>query len=127
VIAIHPVILVVDDDPALCSALKFALELEEYDVRTYESATDLLDDAAMPRPCCLVIDYRLPGMNGLELVARLRKRGIDAPAIMITTSPGTAVREEAKRAGTPIIEKPLLTNALSDAIRRAISAKGGSQ
>ena len=115
-------ILIIDDDCALCSALKFALELEHYIVRTYASAAAVLGDTAMPSPCCLVIDYRLPGMNGLELLMRLRARGITAPAILITTSPGGAVREAAERTGTRIIEKPLLTNALSEAISRAISA-----
>ncbi len=121
--ATNPVILVVDDDPALLGALKFALELDSYAVRTYSSAESVLKDLALPTPCCLVIDYRLPGMNGLDLLARLRALGVAAPAILITTSPGSAVREAAARADIPIIEKPLLTNALSDEIRRAITAR----
>jgi two-component system, LuxR family, response regulator FixJ len=122
-IASNPVILVVDDDPALLGALTFALELESYVVRAYSDAAAVLGDADLPRPCCLVIDYRLPGINGLDLLARLRERGIAAPAILITTSPGAPLREAAMRAEIQIIEKPLLTNALSDEIRRAIAAR----
>jgi two-component system, LuxR family, response regulator FixJ len=122
-IASNPVILVVDDDPALLGALTFALELESYVVRGYSDAAAVLGDADLSTPCCLVIDYRLPGMNGLDLLARLRERGIAAPAILITTSPGASLREAAMRAEIQIIEKPLLTNALSDEIRRAIAAR----
>jgi two-component system response regulator FixJ len=121
VVASEASILVVDDDPAVCNALKFALELENYAVRTYASGAELLGEPALPPARCLVIDYRLPGMNGLELLARLRRLGIAAPAILITTNPGNALRVAAADAGTHIVEKPLLTNALSDAIRHAIS------
>ena len=71
------VVLVVDDDAAVRSALKFALEVEGFEVRDYDSPVALLSDRNMPPSGCFVIDYRMPVMDGLELVAVLRERGIN--------------------------------------------------
>src|SRR5271166_4756152 len=71
-----PVILVVDDDFAVRSSLKFALEVEGFEVLAYSSAHELLNDDSLPTASCLVTDYHMPGMNGLELVAQLRDRRV---------------------------------------------------
>ena len=65
-------LLVVDDDEAVRRALKFALELEGYEVRLYEDGAHLLGEAGLPRAGCLVVDYHMLGMDGVELVGRLR-------------------------------------------------------
>ena len=115
----HEMVLVVDDDPALLSALKFSLEVEGFAVRVFLSGEDLLD-GPVPEAACLVIDYRLPAMDGLALVAELRLRRVNAPAILMTTNPTSAVQRQAIIAGLAIVEKPLLGNALAEAIRQAI-------
>lgn len=113
-------VLVVDDDPAVLGSLKFALEIEGFRVRVFLSGKDLLDGEALPEPACLVVDYNLPGTNGLDLLAALRARGTRLPAILITSHPSAEVSRRAAAAGIAIIEKPLLGNALSEAIRRAL-------
>jgi FixJ family two-component response regulator len=60
-------------------------------------------------------------MTGLELVAALRQRHITAPAILITSHPTILLQERAARAGIPIIEKPLLGNALFERVRDALA------
>ena len=70
------VVLVIDDDPAMRSSLKFSLEIEGSAVRLYADAYDLLNDTQLPAKSCLLIDYYMPAMNGLELLARLRDRGV---------------------------------------------------
>ena len=107
-----PVILVIDDDPAVRNSLKFALEIEGFSVRLYPTGAELLDEEDMPESGCLVADYHLPGMNGLDLLARLRERDIRWPAILITTHPSAAVRDRAALAGVRVIEKPLLNDTL---------------
>jgi len=114
------VVVIVDDDPAVRSSLAFSLETEGITVRTYANGAELLN--AIPGVACLVIDYRLPGMNGLDLLAELRRRKIEARAILITTHPSAAVRERADLAGAVLIEKPLLGDALYQEIRAAIAA-----
>jgi FixJ family two-component response regulator len=59
-------------------------------------------------------------MNGLDLLAELRRRKVDLPAILITTHPNAAVRDRAARAGVPLIEKPLLNDTLFQGIRTAL-------
>jgi FixJ family two-component response regulator len=117
-----PIVLVVDDDAAVRSSLQFCLEIEGFVVRTYSCGPDLLNDLNMPKTGCLVIDYRLPKMNGLDLLAELRRRRIDLPAILVTTSPSVSMRAQTAAAGAVLIEKPLLNEALFDGIRAAMRA-----
>jgi FixJ family two-component response regulator len=114
-----PVVVVVDDDTAVRNALKFSLELEGYTVRTYSDALELLDGPQLPPGACLVMDYKLPGLDGLEAIARVRERYAGLPAILITTLPSTNVVRLAREANVPIVEKPLLEDALLKEIRAA--------
>ena len=100
--------------------MKFALEVEGFAVRTYPTGSDLLDEEDMPESGCVVADYHLPGMNGLDLLARLRDRKVSLPAILITTDPSAAVRGRAASAGVRLVEKPLLSDALFQGIRAAL-------
>src|SRR5437764_14447888 len=99
--AASPVIIVLDDDAAVCGSLKFALEIEGFAVRTYGKGADLLGDANLAECACFIIDQKLPGMSGLEVVASMRRRQIVAPAILITSHPTIMLRERAARAGIP--------------------------
>jgi two-component system response regulator FixJ len=115
-----PLILVVDDDQAMRASLTFSLKAEGFRVLAYSVATELLADPGSRAGDCLVIDYRLPGMNGLDLLTELRRRRMAQPALIITTQPQRAVSERARLMGATIIEKPLLTEALFEEIRRTL-------
>jgi FixJ family two-component response regulator len=66
---------------------------------------------------CFVIDQKMPGMTGLELIGKLRDRHISTPAILITSQPSVGLSARAAKANVPIVEKPFLGNALLDRIR----------
>ena len=121
----RPVVLVIDNDPAVRNSLKFALEIEGFVVRLYPTGAELLDETDMPKSGCLVTDYHLPRMNGLDLLARLRERNVRLPAILIATHPSVTIRDRAAFAGVLLIEKPLLNDTLFQGIRAALSDLGG--
>lgn len=115
------VVAVVDDDAGVRHALKFALEFEGLKVRLHDSAQALLGDADLHAYGCLVIDYQMPDVDGVELVETLRRREVQAPIIMITGRANRSMRDRADRAGVgTILEKPLSDGALSAAIHAAL-------
>lgn len=118
-----PIVAVVDDDPAVCNSLKFSLELDGFQVRTYGSGGALLRAADVGECNCFVIDQKMPVLSGLETITALRSRSFSAPAILIISQPSAALSARAAAANVPIVEKPLLGNALVDRIREA--CKGG--
>ena len=118
----RPVIAVVDDDPAVCGSLKFALELEGFAVRTYHSGAELFHVGDFEGFDCFVVDQRMPGMTGMELVEVLRARRIMTPVILIISHANAALSARAQKAAIPIVEKPLLGNALVERIREACLA-----
>ncbi|MBL8545958.1 MAG: response regulator [Hyphomonadaceae bacterium] len=110
-------LVLVDDDPHVLNALRFSFETEGYEVRTFARGEDLLEDPPTDPGTCLVIDERLPGLSGLDTVARLRARGISMPAVLITTHPTESMVRRAATAGIGIVEKPLIGDALATTVR----------
>ena len=116
-----PLLLLVDDDPAVRASLIFSLELEGFEVEAFDSGEALAAYACLADPACVVIDYRLPGIDGLSLLRVLRERGETCPAVIITSNPTRSVRQRTADAGAELIEKPLLNDGLTVAIRRLIA------
>ncbi len=118
----YPVVCVVEDDAAVRSALKFSLEMEGLAVRAYNGALGLLGDPDLTSCRCLVVDFRMPVMDGLELVKVLTARGVTMPVIMIT---GRATRDlgiRARKLGIRrVIEKPWPNGELVKAVQAAIA------
>jgi two-component system, LuxR family, response regulator FixJ len=116
---LRPVVVVVDDDPAVRNSLKFALEVEGFAVRTYGSAAELLRVGDVDACDCFVIDQRMPILSGMELIAQLRDRQVATPAILLASHATASLSARAALANIPIVEKPLLSSALVDRIREA--------
>src|SRR5262245_49017949 len=114
------VVVVIDDDLAVRNSLKFSLEIEGLTVRSYATGAELLSAGDLALCNCLVVDQNMPGMSGLELIALVRAPSFAAPAILITSHPSASLRDRAQKAGVPIVEKPLLGNALLDKIRDVV-------
>jgi two-component system response regulator FixJ len=118
----QPDVVIVEDDADLLQALTFAFETEGFGVHGYASAEALLDLPALPACSCLVLDYWLPKMNGLALLSRLRERGDDTPAVLITTST-REIERRAALASVAIVDKPLLNNALVAKVRQLLNPR----
>lgn len=116
-------VILIEDDTALQKSLRFALTAEGYSVRVFGSGPEVLAEQDLGKQeGCFVIDYHLPeGINGVELLHRLRDRQVATPAILITSHPTSSLREQAKIAGFfKIVEKPLLGDALTHGLQEAI-------
>ena len=110
-------ILVVDDDRAVLNSLRFLLETEGFVVRVFESGNALLAASDLDSARCVVLDYRMPGVDGIELARALRARRVVAPIILITGRTEAGLGARAAAAGiNRIIEKPLLDSTLLDAV-----------
>ena len=96
---IRPVIFVVDDDPAVCLALRRLIRSVGLDVETFTSAHDFLRTRRTSAPGCLVLDIRLPDLSGLNLQEQLAESGIDLPIIFITGHANIPMTVRAMKAG----------------------------
>ena len=115
-------ICVLDDDPAVRQSLRFLLETHGFKVRTFNAAVTLLTSIERDDVDCLVIDYRLPHMDGLDVAARLRQQQVAAPIVLMTGYPNQHMAEKAAAAGIDyILFKPDLENSLVMRVREAIS------
>lgn len=115
------IVLAVVDDPALRASLQFALEVEGFHVDVFATGEELLSRDPLPRQACLILDHIVPRVDGLEIAATLRQRGIDIPVVLMTADAHEALRRQALAAGLTLVEKPLLGNALAEAIRIALA------
>src|SRR5664279_3480735 len=116
-----PIVYVVDDDADVLGSLRFLLETDGFDVRTFRSGTSLLNAVRPTGVDCFVIDYKMPDMNGIDLAGRLRTRDIAAPVILITGYPDENISAKAAAAGVRhVLMKPLLDESLVTRIRGAI-------
>lgn len=116
-----PLIYVVDDDHDVLSSLRFLLEAEGFDVRTFRSGSALLWSSARDGADCLVVDYKMAGIDGLELAGRLRGADISTPIILITGYPDDNISAKASLAGVrQVLLKPNLEESLVESVRRAI-------
>jgi FixJ family two-component response regulator len=114
---------VVDDDASFRTAIERRLKLAGYDVATYASAQQLLDQ--MPDaegPGCILLDVRIPGLSGPELQSHLIDRGSSMPIVFLTGHVDTATTVRAIKAGAEdFLTKPVTSEQLIDAIERALA------
>ncbi|WP_372785773.1 response regulator FixJ [Phenylobacterium sp.] len=111
---------IIDDDDALRHAIAAMLSAAGFNTRTYPSAQAFLDALDGLKPGCVVTDVRMPGMSGLELLARLNGRTADFPVIVMTGLAHVSMAVEAlKNGAADFIEKPFDGDVLTAAVRAA--------
>ena len=113
-------LVVVDDDEEVRTALRRLLRALGHKVRVFASAEEF--EATPVAADCLIVDLRLPGLNGFELRERLRLRGSTIPIVFITGDGGPSPNDTAAYGGTQSLAKPFDESDLMAAITRAMSA-----
>src|SRR5689334_8126580 len=117
-------VYVVEDDAALRRSILRAIRAAKLAARTYERAADFLEDAPHLPGGCLVTDFSMPGMDGLELIRRVRAARMPFSPILITGHADVRLAVEAMKAGAAdFIEKPFTSEALLESIGRALQAR----
>lgn len=114
------VVHIIDDDVAVRESLALLLSVHGFTVRTYCSAAALL--AAMPVPQgCLILDLRMPGIDGLTLLARLRAMGCALPALVVSAHVDVRLAVRAMKSGAVnVIEKPYTEPVILQAVHEAL-------
>jgi two-component system response regulator FixJ len=113
----QPLVLIVDDDGAVRDALRFNLQLNRLDVRTYQGGAELLMDPDLPSASCVIVYDRLLQMDCFELLRRLQKRDLQVPVILLASHATAELRTRAVDTGVRLVlEKPLIDNALVNGI-----------
>jgi FixJ family two-component response regulator len=117
-----PKVILVDDDAAALKSLRWLLESADLEVDDYSSAEELLAAYNPDAPGCLVLDYRMSGMNGLELQETLLKRGCRHPIIFVTGYGDVSTCSRAYHLGAfDFIEKPVGHQALVNLVNNALT------
>ena len=114
-------VFVVDDDPSIREALSSLIRSVKLGVETFSSAREFLRRGRPETPVCLVLDVRLPGLNGLELQQHLIRKGVDLPIIFITGHGDIPTSVRAIKAGAlEFLTKPFRKRDLLRAIKQAV-------
>ena len=115
----HPPIFVVDDEEAVRKSLSRLLGAIGVPTETYASAIAFLAGFTADRQGCLLVDMRMPGMSGLDLVEELKRRGIELPVIIMTGHTDERSIQRI-RTHTPLgfLEKPFSVVALRELVER---------
>ncbi|WP_221794516.1 response regulator transcription factor [Aquisediminimonas sediminicola] len=115
-----PIIYIVDDEKEVRRATAFLLKTSGYQVIQFESGVDLLKEAGHLELGVMLLDMRMPEMDGLEIQAALKARGLRFPVIIFTGHGEINMAVEAMRAGAiDFIEKPFEKERLIEAIEMA--------
>ncbi len=117
----HPTVYIVDDDHAVLKSMKWLLESEGYRVDTESSPSNFLERANRSMNGCLLLDIRMPDMDGLTLQKRLLDLGIDMPVVIISGHADVSAAVKAMKTGAiDLLEKPFADREILERVDRAM-------
>lgn len=120
--AIAPMVFVVDDDASVRKSLTRVLAAAGYAVEQFASAGDFLARERYARPCCLVLDVRMPGLSGLDLQTALAAAGRRLPIVFVTGHVDVPMTVQGMRNGAvDWLTKPFGAKELLNAVERAVA------
>jgi len=124
----EPIVFIVDDDLSVRRSTERLVQSAGFKVQTYTSAREFLKNPRPEGPACLVLDVRMPGLNGLDLQRELTQLGIHIPIIFITGHGDIPMSVRAMKDGAvEFLTKPFRSRSLLDAVRAAIERDRSAQ
>jgi FixJ family two-component response regulator len=122
-LSMNQVVIVVDDDEGVRQGFVNLLESEGYTVQAYGSAATFFEQPLPDAPCCLLLDMRMPEVDGFEVVAQLERTGAGVPIIFVTGFGSIPLTVQAMKAGAlEFLTKPVEPEELLRAVRGALEA-----
>ncbi|WP_426409997.1 response regulator transcription factor [Bradyrhizobium ganzhouense] len=119
-----PSIVVVDDDRIVRASLASLIRSMGYNVQTFGSGLQFLQEMGQREPDCMVVDIQMPGIAGDELQAKLIAAGRQIPMIFVTGFPTESMRRRVMEAGAfGYLEKPPDADTISACLKTALSSK----
>ena len=119
---VTPIVFVVDDDVSVRESLELLIRCEGWQAETFASAQEFLDRPRALGPSCLILDFSLPGLNGLQVQKRVAVERTDTPIIFITGYADIPMTVQAMKAGAvEFLTKPFSDQVLLSAIRAALA------
>jgi len=123
-----PTAYVVEDDESIRTLWRWLMESNEIPVRTFVSASEFIECYSANAPGCLILDLRLPGMNGLELQDYLNRRGIEIPIVFVTAHGDVRTAVTALKGGAvDFIEKPFNYRQAVSVVQKAFERDTASR
>ena len=118
----NPTIFIIDDEVNVCNALSWLFKSVQFNVETYESAQLFLDKFNQEKQGCIIMDVRLPGMSGLELLEQLKAQRSNIPVIIITGYGDIQMAVRAMKTGAvDFILKPFNDQCLLETVQKCIN------
>jgi two-component system nitrogen regulation response regulator NtrX len=122
--SVRGTVLIVDDEPSIRESLRMILEYESYRVREAASGEEALESVRAEPPQAILLDIKMPEMDGLAAMRALQERGYDIPVLIITGHGDVATAVEATRGGAyDFFEKPLQRDRVLVSLRNAIESQ----
>ena len=116
----RPLVAIVDDDELFRRSMARLVSAAGFRADTFGSAEDFLERGDLERTACVILDVKLPGMNGLDLQQRLITRPTPMPIVFVSAHEEAMTRANAMRAGAiAFLKKPFDNSALLDALNRS--------
>jgi FixJ family two-component response regulator len=115
-------VVLIEDDDEVRRSLTLLLRARGYSVDVFRNGMEILSNRSLPQSDCILIDYKMPGMNGLALLQKLRAAGLMTPALMITGFFSNTLLQRAREVGyADVVEKPGLEQGLVNKISALVA------
>jgi two-component system, LuxR family, response regulator FixJ len=120
----NQIVHIIDDDHAILNSISGFLQTNGFTVQTYLSAGEFLKTAGPETAGCVVTDVLMPNINGIELMGKMKERGLLLPTIIMTASADIPLTVQAmQQDAADLLQKPFNNGALVKAIRKALASR----